>query len=298
MKEQALWIYQRFTRANRAALRKSLQQDHALPVAVLFYHRVADEHPNPWTISRANFAHHLDWLERSFDIIDLREVQACIDNGSDRPKVAISFDDGYGDNADYAIPELVRRGLPATYFVSTNFIESGRAFPHDLEAGTELRPNTIHEIREFSEHGISIGAHTLSHCDLGTVTSPKTAHSEIIGSAQKIEDWIGSSVDYFAFPFGQPENTSQLAFDVIRMHGFRGCCTAYGAWNWPAESPYRPTCASSFHIRRIHADPGIERLRNWLTLDSRKLTEQYTLPFSETEHHQNAGPYAGSLLAR
>ncbi|MEO8272011.1 MAG: hypothetical protein ABI557_20040, partial [Aureliella sp.] len=36
-----------------------------------------------------------------------------------------------------------------------------------------------------------------------------------------------------------------------------------------------------FHLRRIHADPKLEKLKNWLTYDSRKLREQVVLPFVE-----------------
>ncbi len=36
-----------------------------------------------------------------------------------------------------------------------------------------------------------------------------------------------------------------------------------------------------FHLRRIHADPKLERLKNWLTYDSRKLREKVVLPFVE-----------------
>jgi len=36
-----------------------------------------------------------------------------------------------------------------------------------------------------------------------------------------------------------------------------------------------------FHLRRIHADPKLEKLKNWLTYDSRKLCEQVELPFVE-----------------
>ncbi|MEZ6075993.1 MAG: polysaccharide deacetylase family protein [Pirellulaceae bacterium] len=57
--------------------------------------------------------------------------------------MSITFDDGYSENADFAIPELVQRKLTATYFVSTDFVRTGASFPHDLEAGTALAPNTI-----------------------------------------------------------------------------------------------------------------------------------------------------------
>ncbi len=54
-------------------------------------------------------------------------------------------------------------------------------------------------------------------------------------------------------------------WEAFRAHlpGYSGFVTAYGGWNWPGED--------AFHMQRIHGDPGIARLSNWLTLDPRKL---------------------------
>jgi hypothetical protein len=52
--------------------------------------------------------------------------------------------------------------------------------------------------------------------------------------------------------------------------------------NWPKSI--------GFHLRRIHADPGLERLKNWLTLDRRKLQDTTELPFAELKREPNALP--------
>ena len=247
-----------------------------VPVAILFYHRIADNFPNDWTMSCDDFRNQLNWLESRFDIVSLEEAQRRIRSAeNERPTVSITFDDGYADNALFAIPELVRRGLTATYFVSTDFVRTGQPFPHDVKAGQPLKPNSIDELRRFKSQGIDIGAHTCSHCDLGTIENESLARREISDSKDELEEWLGTSVDYFAFPFGLPHNTSQLAVDLVAESQFSGFCTAYGAWNWPD--------APGFHLRRIHADPGLQRLKNWLTLDSRKLEDPVTLPFTEPD---------------
>jgi hypothetical protein len=41
------------------------------PVIVLFYHRVADTQPNPWTTSNRTFARQIRWLKRHFDMVSL-----------------------------------------------------------------------------------------------------------------------------------------------------------------------------------------------------------------------------------
>lgn len=274
VKNQALWLYQKLTARSRQQTLQLLRQERRLPIGILFYHRVADTQPNPWTLSRHDFSRQLDWLQDNFEIVGLQEAQRRIQNAeSNCPTISITFDDGYADNAHFAIPELVRRSLPATYFVATEFVKMGQPFPHDLQAGTPLAPNSIDELREFQTQGIEIGAHTRTHADLGLLHDQTKLRDEIVGSADTLADWLGSRPRYFAFPFGLPENTSQAAVDIIRDSGFEGFCTAYGAWNWPDTAGY--------HLRRIHADPGLERLKNWLTFDSRKLRDRRDLPFEE-----------------
>lgn len=281
MQEQILWLYRQITRSQRYRLLDTLRYVGQVPVGILFYHRVADTHPNRWTISRSDFARHLDWLQKHFDIVDLAEAQRRVRmSHCEQPTVSITFDDGYAENADFAIPELVRRKLTATYFVSTDFVRSGASFPHDLEAGTALAPNTIAQLREFAEQGIEIGSHTRTHTDLGKVHEVGRIEDEILRSVDDLEHWLGRAVRYFAFPFGQTHNITQAAVDVVAQAGMAGFCSAYGAWNWPNSI--------GFHLRRIHADPKLEKLKNWLTFDSRKLHEQVVLPFVEPRMDRRA----------
>lgn len=277
MKELALWLYRFCTARRRQHLLARLRQSGQVPVAILFYHRVADDCPNAWSLPTADFARHLDWLQQHFDIVSLAEAQRRITSGScQRPTVSITFDDGYADNARFAIPELVRRNLTATYFVATEFVRTQRPFPHDVAAGQPLPPNTVDQLRAFAEQGIEIGAHTCRHVDLGRVAGTADIEEEIVGSAQQLEQWLDRPVRYFAFPYGLPANMTQAAVDVIAAHGFHGFCSAFGDWNWPGSGGY--------HLRRIHADPGCQRLKNWLTLDPRKLQRQFSLPFVEPPH--------------
>ena len=208
MKKSAMWLYQLLTNGYRARLQRNLRQNGQMPIAVLFYHRIADQHPNGWTMPRKDFVRQLDWLEENFDVVSLNEAQRRIRAKTNtRPTVTITFDDGYAENAQFATPELARRNLPATYFVATDFIESGSPFPHDIAAGQPLQPNSVDELREFASCGIEIGAHTRSHCDLGKLHDRETLASEIMGSVRKIQGWLDRPVRYFAFPYGLPANS-------------------------------------------------------------------------------------------
>ncbi|RMF39262.1 MAG: polysaccharide deacetylase family protein, partial [Planctomycetota bacterium] len=149
-REQLIRLYRTLTGPGRHLLRWQMDRTSGFPIAILFYHRVADDVPNDWTISCADFAMHLDWLQSEFELVGLPEVQRRLREGRcSRPTAAISFDDGYADNCAFAIPELLRRGIPATYFVSTDFVREQKPFPHDLRAGQPLAPNTIEQIRSM-----------------------------------------------------------------------------------------------------------------------------------------------------
>jgi len=255
----AAWYYG--TLAYRMAAAAHAARVGRSPVMVLFYHRVADEHPSAWTISTAGFRRHVDWLIGRFDLVSLAEAQRRIAEGNHRPAVSITFDDGYADNVRFALPLLIDRGIPCTYFVSLDYVATGRPFPHDARAGCPLAPNTLAELRELAAAGIDIGGHTRTHADLGSVADPRVLHDELIAATRELEDAVGHAVRYFAFPYGQPANLSEAAMQLARQHGLWGVCSAWGAYNVPGDDP--------FHLRRIHADADI-RFKNWLTVDPRK----------------------------
>jgi peptidoglycan/xylan/chitin deacetylase (PgdA/CDA1 family) len=239
----------------------------AAPIRILFYHRVADSHPNDWTISTRTFARHVRWLRRRFDLVTLHEAQRRIASGhNDRPTACITFDDGYADNLHFALPFLAKYEIPYTYFVSTDFVLTGEPFPHDAAAGIPLVPNSPGQLRRLAAAGAEIGAHTRSHANLGDDIPVDDLVAEIQGCKFELEDMIGRRVRYFAFPYGQKENLSEAAFHIAAAAGYEGVCSAYGGYNFPGDD--------SFHLRRFHADREFVRFKNWLTVDPRKVSAQ------------------------
>jgi peptidoglycan/xylan/chitin deacetylase (PgdA/CDA1 family) len=245
----------------RAETARTAQQSE--PVRILFYHRIADEHPNVWTLSTRMFARQIHWLRTRFDVVSLAEAQARIASGRNRvPTACITFDDGYADNMRFAIPLLICHRIPFSYFVSTDHVLRGECFPHDVATGQPLAPNTLGELRGMAAAGVEIGGHTRSHADLGKLAAKELAE-EISGSKFELEDALDCDVRYFAFPFGLHENMSSEAFQIALDAGYDGACSAYGGYNFPADHP--------FHLRRFHADPEFIRFKNWLTIDPRKV---------------------------
>lgn len=233
------------------------------PIHVLFYHRVASERSHGWTMSNEDFSEQIEWLRGNFDLVSLEEAQRRIRSGTNhRPTASITFDDGYADNCEHALPLLVRYRIPCQYFVTVNNVLFGDPFPHDVAAGRTPRPNTLEQLRTLAAAGIAIGAHTRTHADLGRLHDAKRIRDEVVQAARDLAAALARPVRYFAFPFGQHANLNPLAFRLAREHGFEGVCSAYGGYNYPGDDP--------FHLQRIHADSDLLLFKNWLTGDPRK----------------------------
>ncbi|MFO7908285.1 MAG: polysaccharide deacetylase family protein [Planctomycetota bacterium] len=234
-----------------------------MPVIVLFYHRVADKHLNAWSISTRRFARQITWLQRHFTLVSLRDAQACMASGCNRrPLVSITFDDGYADNNAFALPLLLRRRVPFTYFVAVQHIQHGEPFAHDGAAGQPHPVNKVDELVELAEKGVEIGLHTRTHADLGRIDDEEELYDEVVRAGQDLARLVHRPIRYFAFPFGLHANLSVKAFRMAREAGYWGVCSAYGGYNFPGDDP--------FHIQRFHADSEWIRWKNCLAIDPRK----------------------------
>lgn len=108
---------------------------------VLAYHRVLDiplednfpDDPELVSASVADFAWQMKFVKRHFTPMGLSEVIHAIDSGSRLPPrtVVVTFDDGHFDNYINAFPILREEGVPATIFLSTDYIGTSRQFWFD-----------------------------------------------------------------------------------------------------------------------------------------------------------------------
>ena len=106
--------------------------------------------PGPWTIGCDDFQRQIDWLQDHFEIVDLQECQRRIRSGfNKRPTVAITFDDGYSDNCDFALPMLIERRIPVTYFVTTKHTLHQQAFEHDLKIQKHLGSSNTNKMVSY-----------------------------------------------------------------------------------------------------------------------------------------------------
>lgn len=112
-------------------------------LSILVYHRVLAEPDRlyPEQVDAERFAAQLDVLAHCFNVLPLAEAVARLKAGTLPPRAAsITFDDGYADNHDVALPLLRERDLHATFFIATGFLDGGRMW-NDTVIETMRRAN-------------------------------------------------------------------------------------------------------------------------------------------------------------
>lgn len=129
----------------------------------------------------------------------------------------VTFDDGYRDFHESALPLLARYRVPATLYLATGLVANGTGVtPRNVLTWTQLR--------EVSSSGlVTIGSHTHGHTDLSRATEPE-AESEMRRSQELIEDNLGTACEDFAYPWA----VGGSAADRVARRLFR--TAALDAW--------------------------------------------------------------------
>jgi peptidoglycan/xylan/chitin deacetylase (PgdA/CDA1 family) len=97
---------------------------------VLCYHRIAEVGVDPWdlVVTARNFEAQLQVLSNHFNVVGIPDLLNNFQDVVKRKTVCISFDDGYRDNFITARPLLKKYAIPATFFISSGYIDSGQLF--------------------------------------------------------------------------------------------------------------------------------------------------------------------------
>jgi len=114
--------------------------------------------------------------------------------------VGLSFDDGYKNNIDNALPILKKLGFTATIFIVSKNI--GGSNHWDTKKGmSKHQMMNEEEINHWIKSGMEIGSHSQNHIDL-VQCSDETAYNEINQSKIELEKKFKVSIDNFCYPYG------------------------------------------------------------------------------------------------
>lgn len=203
------------------------------------YHSIADTADDPYrvTVSPVRFARQLHWLnDRGLRGVSVRELLAATAAGRAKGLVGLTFDDGYADFLDSALPLLRRHGFTATVYVLPGRIGGENAWDRD---GPRKHLLTEDGILRVAEAGMEIGSHGMRHISL-TAVDDRTLAEETRCSRELLEEITGTPVDGFCYPYG---DVDARVVRAVREAGYRYGC---------AIDPGPLTCAHA--LPRIHID--------------------------------------------
>ncbi len=213
-------------------------------VIILLYHRVNDRLRDGVTVGIKQFEHQMSYVSDNHQVVSVESLVAgTYPRDSTNPVVVVTFDDGYLDNYENALPILARYSMPAAFFVATGFINTNRPFIHDLKRLGHGLPNmSWDQLREMERLGFGIGSHTVDHVNLAQIPLAD-AHRQLVDSKHTLERELGCRDAFIAYPFGRKTDITQQVINLIKTIGYKACFSGYGGWNRPTIDP--------FDIRRV-----------------------------------------------
>lgn len=190
--------------------------------AVLTYHSI-DDSGSPISVGREAFARHVAWLAsgrvRVVSLGDLVQSPAS-------DAVAITFDDGFLNLAQYAAPLLEAHGLAYTVFIVSQHVGRDNRWEGRESAGIPTLPlMDWDDIARLSAKGGTIGAHTRRHRRLPMLSATERS-DELEGCREDIRQAVGLVPTSLCYPYGDVDAA------VAREAGahYDVCCTTELRW--------------------------------------------------------------------
>jgi len=219
---------------------------------VLMYHKVNDLWPNPTTVPTRAFAEQMALLgQLGYTPVSLDSVRDYYLDGAPLPPgaVLITFDDGYRDNLENALPILREHGYPAVVFVPIGYLDDRRPLPHeDSLRLLGVRNETVDwdALAELEAGGIRVESHGIAHRPLSDL-EPAEAAREITLSKLRLEERLGREVEAFAFVKGSLADYRPEHASLVQQAGYKLAFSSVTGANGPTTDRFR--------LRRYNIEP-------------------------------------------
>lgn len=182
-----------------------------LRVPILMYHYISELPPDAdqfrvgLTVHPQQFRDHLDYLRSNgYNTVSLYEVHLALTQGYLLPPnpIVLTFDDGYSDHLQTAMPLLREYSFKGTFFIITGFADALREGYLNWE-----------QVKHLSDNGMEIAAHSKTHPDLRGRNHDFLVY-EILGSLESIKVNLGIPMISFAYPMGRYD---EATLDVMKQ---------------------------------------------------------------------------------
>jgi len=202
---------------------------------ILYYHIVTQK-------NRISFAQQLDNIIRWSKPISLNDNNVFI---NDNNYVAVTFDDGFYSIIENALPELKKRGIPATIFIpSGNLGKRPRWIDeNDFEHRNEIVMSP-EKIKNLDTNLVTIGSHCVSHSNV-LLLNEKEAENEIVTSKSTLENILKTEVNLLSFPHGA---FSESHVQMARKAGYKQVFSILPTLAYPRRN--------KFVVGRVRVDPS------------------------------------------
>jgi peptidoglycan/xylan/chitin deacetylase (PgdA/CDA1 family) len=211
---------------------------------VLMYHKVNDRPENPISVPIGLFDEQMAVLrEFGYEVVSLDAVLDHVAGIRRLPPgaVLITFDDGYRDILENALPVLRRHGYPAVIFVPIGYLDGPRPLPHEERlAAHGLVNSTLNwdELPELEAGGIRVESHGISHRPLADLDVDEAAR-EITLSKLRLEERLGRPVPAFAYVKGSEAHYRPVHLSLLKQAGYEIAFTSVSGGNRAVMEPLR-----------------------------------------------------------
>jgi peptidoglycan/xylan/chitin deacetylase (PgdA/CDA1 family) len=187
---------------------------------VLMYHSISPSgQPDPHRVRvhPDRLDAHLRLLRRlGLRGVPLAELVRAHDRGSAAGLVGLTFDDGYTDFLEHAVPVLARHGMTGTLYVVAGRLGGQNAW----DSGPRLDLVDADQVRAVAAAGHEVGSHTLGHVRLAGA-DPAVVTREVTDSRRVLEDVLQAEVPGFCYPWGSSDAAAAAA---VRAAGYDHAC--------------------------------------------------------------------------
>jgi peptidoglycan/xylan/chitin deacetylase (PgdA/CDA1 family) len=211
---------------------------------ILMYHKVNDMPDNPTTVPVSLFDEQLAQVrELGYRIVGLDAVIDHYTRGAEMPPraVLITFDDGYRDTLENALPILEKHGAPAVIFVPVAYMEDATPLPHEallVERGVRNPTLDWGLLRELDASGVRVESHGIAHRPLAEIPLDEAVR-EIAVSKLKLEEELGRQVHAYAYVKGSEAHFHPVHESILKQSGYEIAFTTISRSNGRQTNPFR-----------------------------------------------------------
>lgn len=208
-------------------------------IPILMYHQIDIPAPRgtsfrSLTVHPKSFKRQMYWMcKLGYRGLSMRDLMPYLKGELSGKVFGITFDDGFRNVFQHALPVLTQLGFTSTNYLVANQFDGGNVW--DAQNNVPFSPLMSQtEAREWTQAGQEVGSHTLDHVHLLDLSFEQARH-QIAHSRHMLSDVVNAEVTAFCYPYGQfsPEHT-----ELVIEAGYRSATTTQRGLAGTKDSPF------------------------------------------------------------